>query len=542
MAESTTYHNALQIGAMLLEYRLESVLGAGGFGMTYLGWDTNLEKHVAIKEYLPTDLAVRALDGSVVPITTELKYNYQWGLDRFILEARTLAKFSHPHIVRVNRYFEAHGTGYMVMDYEKGESLNQILKSDRPLDETRLKGILMPLLDGLQAVHSAGFLHRDIKPANIFVRESGSPVLIDFGASRQALGGATKSITSVLTPGYAPLEQYSSDGNQGPWTDIYAMAGVLYRAFANDNPPDAVSRLKADAVPAKLSALRGRVSEPMLRSVEWALTLDEKQRPQNILEWRRALEGAAPAPVLARTAVQSAPTLRPGAMQSAPSQPFPRTQAAYETRRSTLPPEEPGTNWRWSGIVAAVLVAVAVVVVFNKHRTAKEREQEEAAKIQAERAAEIRNDLEHSAAERQRAEEEVRRLATPPSGPIVMDPQPPPPAAEAPAQPPKPAVAVEPPPPPAPPVRERPGRDRDERPGPFEDKMDKMRVAEQEFRSADTNGDGYLTPDEVRGRFPVLEREFRRVDADGDGRLSPQEIMQFKRMQAGEPPPFRKKQ
>ena len=129
MTESPTYQNALQTGSMLLEYRLESVLGVGGFGMTYLAWDTNLEKHVAIKEYLPAELAVRALDGSVVPITTEFKYNYTWGLERFILEARTLAKFSHPHIVRVNRYFEANGTGYMVMDYEKGLSLNQILKA-----------------------------------------------------------------------------------------------------------------------------------------------------------------------------------------------------------------------------------------------------------------------------------------------------------------------------------------------------------------------------------------------------------------------------
>ena len=539
MAESTTYNNALQIGAMLLEYRLKSVLGAGGFGMTYLGWDTNLEKHVAIKEYLPTDLAVRALDGSVVPITTELKYNYQWGLDRFILEARTLAKFSHPHIVRVNRYFEAHGTGYMVMDYEKGESLNQILKSDRPLDEARLKGILMPLLDGLQAVHSVGFLHRDIKPANIFVRENGSPVLIDFGASRQALGGATRSITSVLTPGYAPLEQYSSDGNQGPWTDIYAMAGVLYRVLANDNPPDAVSRLKADVVPARLSALRGRVSEPVLRSVEWALTLDEKQRPQSIPEWRRALEGAAPVPVVSGATAQSAPTLRPGAMPSAPSQLFPKTQATYDSRRTTHPPsEESDTGWSWTGIVAAVLVAVAVFTVFGKHRTAKEREQEEAAKLQVERAAEIRKDLEQSAAERQRAEEEVRRLAAPPSGPVVMDPQSPGPAAETPTLSPKPALAVEPQQPPAPPLRERPGRDRDERPGPLDDKM---RMAEQEFRNADINGDGYLTPEEVRGRFPFLEREFRRVDANGDGRISPQELVQFRRLQAGELPPFKKK-
>jgi len=536
MSQTTTYHNALPMGSMLLEYRLESVLGAGGFGMTYLGWDTNLEKHVAIKEYLPTDLAVRALDGSVVPITTEFKFNYQWGLERFILEARTLAKFSHPHIVRVNRYFEANATGYMVMDYEKGESLNQILRSDHPPDEARLKGILMPLLDGLQAVHAAGFLHRDIKPANIFVRDNGSPVLIDFGASRQAVSGATKSITSVLTPGYAPLEQYSGDGNQGPWTDIYAMAGVFFRAVANDNPPDAVSRLKSDTVPGKLSDLRGRVSEPLLRSLEWAMRLDEHERPQSVPEWKRALEGAVPPPVASRSTVQSAPTLRPGAVPSIPSQTITKTQSAYNSRRMP-PPEEPESGWRLRGIVAAVLVAAAVAGIFYKHRVAKEREQEQAAKLQAERAAEISKDLEHSAAERQRAEDEVRRLAAPSSGAVVPESQPPGPAAEPPPT--RPAPVAEQPQPPVPMLRERPGRDRDERPGLPEDKMDKQRVEEQEFRSADLNGDGYLTPEEVRGRFPMVEREFRRVDTDGDGRISLQEFQQFRRMR-GELP-FRKK-
>ena len=533
MTETTTYRNALQLASMLLEYRLESVLGAGGFGMTYLGWDTHLEKHVAIKEYLPTDLAVRALDGSIVPITTEFKYNYQWGLERFILEARTLAKFSHPHIVRVNRYFETNGTGYMVMDYEKGESLNQMLKRGQLPDEAKLKGILMPLLDGLQAVHAAGFLHRDIKPSNIFVRESGSPVLIDFGASRQAVGGATKSLTSVLTPGYAPLEQYTGDGNQGPWSDIYAMAGVLYRALSQDNPPDAVSRMKADTVAGKLAMLRGRVSEPFLRAVEWALMLDEKQRPQSVDEWRRALQGATTAPVTSRPGAQSAPTVRPGvavapAATAAPAQSMPRT----EPRRVTRPPQEPKSGWRWVGIGALALVVVFAASAWNKQRQAERRaaeqlaveqraaKQQEAERLAKERRAAERLRLEEREArareaerrameretELRRADEERSRQRSAGAGPVdVREDHRPPPEA----------------------WRERPPRARDERPSPG-DYDEPRRRAEADFRSADRNGDGYLNREEVVGR-PLLVKEFHRIDTNGDGHVSPEEFMRFRK-------------
>jgi serine/threonine protein kinase len=417
-----------------------------------------------------------------VPITTELQHDYQWGLERFILEARTLAKFSHPHIVRVNRYFEANGTGYMVMDYEKGESLNQMLKRGLQPDEARLKSILMPLLDGLEAVHATGFLHRDIKPSNIFVRESGSPVLIDFGAARHAIGGVTKSLTSVLTPGYAPLEQYSSNGHQGPWSDIYAMAGVLYRALVNDNPPDAVSRMKGDTLPGKLALARGRVSEPFLRAIEWALALDEKQRPQSIPDWKRALQGQAAAPATTRWVPQSAPTV-------VPAQPLPKTQPAPAARRSVpQSPEKSGSGWRWVGIAAVLLVAVLAVSAWNKQRSAQ--------------------------------------TLAPGASPS--------PEAKAPKPRPKPAAGEQPSADPRETSRARPERERTDRPGDTQrPALEEFRKkVAQEFKSADRNSDGYLSRDEVQSRFPLMEREFGRVDADGDDRISPEEFWRMRRFQA----------
>ena len=293
MVEILNYRNALPLGSMLLEYRLESVLGSGGFGMTYLAYDTNLELKVAIKEYLPTELAVRALDGCIVPVSSGTEYNYKWGLDRFLQEARVLAKFSHPNIVTVGRYFEANGTAYMVMNYESGVSLSQMLKRIAAPDEELLLRIILPLLDGLHAVHMAGFLHRDIKPSNIFIRDTGVPVLLDFGAARLAIGTSTHTITSILTPGYAPLEQYSKDGNQGAWTDIYSLAAVCYRAVMGDNPPDVVTRLKDDPVIKALIEQRSRFTTGFLHAINRGLEVDEKKRPQSVPEWKAMFTGEA---------------------------------------------------------------------------------------------------------------------------------------------------------------------------------------------------------------------------------------------------------
>ena len=309
MVEILNYRNALPLGSMLLEYRLESVLGAGGFGMTYLGYDTHLELKVAIKEYLPIELAVRALDGCIVPVSSGTEHNYKWGLDRFLQEARLLAKFIHPNIVAVTRYFEANGTAYMVMNYESGLSLNQMLRRIPQPDEQLLMRILMPLLDGLHAVHEAGFLHRDIKPSNLFIRDTGVPVLLDFGAARLATGGTTRTMTSILTPGYAPLEQYSKDGNQGPWTDIYSLSAVLYRAVVGDNPPDVVTRLTDDPVLATLNTARDRFTTGFLHGINRGLEVDEKKRPQTVPEWKAMFTGEAyVAPALSPVAAVLAST------------------------------------------------------------------------------------------------------------------------------------------------------------------------------------------------------------------------------------------
>ena len=297
----TTYehpYNALPQGHPLAEYELVRVLGRpGGFGITYLGYDDNLDRAFAIKEYLPSDFATRTTNHSVVPQADDVRGDFQWGLDRFLDEAKTLARFPHPHIVEVYRYFEEHGTAYIVMEYVEGETLSAYIERKGMLSEAELKGILYPLLDALAVVHGANFLHRDIKPDNIVIRdEDDSPVLLDFGAARQAIGARSRSLSVLLTPGYAPIEQYSERGNQGPWTDVYALGAVCYQALTGQVPEVATDRTRNDPLIPVSRRCAGQASVGFLSAIDAALSVYREDRPQSVAEWREALEPSPPSP------------------------------------------------------------------------------------------------------------------------------------------------------------------------------------------------------------------------------------------------------
>ena len=292
---------ALAAGIALAEYRIESLLGVGGFGMTYLATDRNLNLKVALKEYLPSGIAARGDDSSIRPVDGESAQTFEWGKQRFLDESRTLASFRHPSIVRVMRFFEANATAYMVMEFVEGQSLPGWAAARRPLGQEAVMGVVAPLLEGLKIVHEAGYLHRDIKPENIYMRADGSPVLLDFGSARQTLQQA--ELTAIVSAGWAPFEQYHSAGKQGPWSDLYAVGGVLYWLITGEKPVEAMARVREDKlVPAAKAAPAGAYSGDFLAAVDWALRVHEGERPQSVAEFRQRLGGSSPAERTVRVA------------------------------------------------------------------------------------------------------------------------------------------------------------------------------------------------------------------------------------------------
>src|SRR5262245_14278338 len=339
---------SLPAGHRLQEYRIDKLLGVGGFGLTYLATDANLNLKVALKEYLPGDIALRGPDQTIGPRSDDTAETFGWGKQRFLDESRTLASFRHPNIVRVMRFFEANGTAYMVMEFVEGAPLGEWVKARRPIVEAQCAAMAGPLLDGLEVVHKAGFLHRDIKPNNIYIREDGSPVLLDFGSARQR----SSELTAVVTPGYAPFEQYHTQGNQGPWSDLYALSGVLYWMVTGNPPAEAAARVREDKMPSALTVGdHNRFRPDFLKAIDWALAPFEDKRPQTVGEWRARLLAAPP--------------------KSAPAEP--KTERIPPAPPKTILAFEPGLLARLEQALAQHVGPIAPVVVKNAAKKAKDQ-------------------------------------------------------------------------------------------------------------------------------------------------------------------------
>ena len=347
--------DALAPGTVLEGYRFDAILGAGGFGITYLATEVLIDRLVAIKEFMPSGIAHREPNRATVrPLSAGFAKDFAWGLGRFRDEAKTLVALRHPNIVCVNHYFEANATGYLVMEYERGKSLGQLLQPDLTLEESEIEEFVFPLLKGLAYVHSRGFLHRDIKPDNIFIRDDGTTVLLDFGTARQALVERSKSLTAIVTPGYAPMEQYESGDKQGPWTDLYAVGAALYRCVTGERPPDAPARVAArfrgdpDPIMPVATAARGTYSASLLAAIEWALALDARTRPQDCNAFAARLKGRTPLPD------QASETLAAGAVPP----PKPRQVTVVATARETLETPAPRRRRRGLWMAAAAMAAL----------------------------------------------------------------------------------------------------------------------------------------------------------------------------------------
>ena len=321
---------ALPTGHRLKEYSLDGVLGSGGFGITYLATDRNLKCHVAIKEYLPSDQAMRTDGTTLEPRPSVPVEAFQLGLSRFLDEARALATFNHPNIVRVLRFFKENGTGYMVMELVTGLPLREWVKQHRPLSEAQLLAIIRPLLDGLRMIHAAGFVHRDIKPGNVHMRTDTHPVLLDFGAARQLMKRNGRELTAIVTPGYAAFEQYHTQGNQGPWTDLYSVAALMYGLVTGQRPVEAPARIRSDPLVSALDAAdRTLYSETLLRAIDWGLAPEEERRPQSVDEFAAKLPSSAPS-IAAAAERPAAPTYASSGPSSGPPSLDPRVLGQIE--------------------------------------------------------------------------------------------------------------------------------------------------------------------------------------------------------------------
>jgi hypothetical protein len=295
----------LPAGTRLDEFEILRPLGVGGFGIVYLALDRSLLRQVALKEFMPAELATRSPDGIVGPRSPQCAEPFRRSLESFFNEARLLAPFNHPALVRVHRFWKANGTAYMAMQYCPGVTLMEARRRMRtPPDEAWLRALVEPILDALERLHRAGVFHRDISPDNILMLPNGRPILLDFGSARRVAGAGSRSLTAVLKPNFAPVEQYGDAAGmaQGPWTDLYALGATIHFMLTGEAPTPAVMRVVND-VRKPLAAARGsafpRVSARFLAAIDWTAAIAPKDRPQSVAALREALgddEPHAPRP------------------------------------------------------------------------------------------------------------------------------------------------------------------------------------------------------------------------------------------------------
>ena len=280
---------ALPPGFQLDQYRIERQLSLGGFSIVYLARDAH-GMAVAIKEYLPNSLALRKEGETEPQVSEEHRLAFRYGMKCFFEEGRSLAKLMHPNVVRVLNFFRANGTVYMVMQFERGRTLHDYIRKHRgEVKEMLIRAVFARMLNGLREVHAHKLMHLDIKPSNIYLRNDGTPVLLDFGAARQTLMSDQPVLKPMYTPGYAAPEQYEKGAQIGPWTDIYSVGASLHACIVGSPPPRADERTQQDTLQPVVKTQAGRYSRQLLELTDWCLHLDPQQRPPSVYALQKAL-------------------------------------------------------------------------------------------------------------------------------------------------------------------------------------------------------------------------------------------------------------
>src|SRR5450432_765116 len=312
VAASGIEHDALPAGTRFGEFEILRVLGVGGFGIVYLAKDHSLEREVALKEYMPASLAARGAGPQITVRSSSFAETYAIGLRSFVNEARLLARFDHPSLVKVYRFWEDNATAYMVIPFLQGVTLRDTRRGmTHPPDEAWTRSVIQPILSALELLHREGVYHRDIAPDNILLPREGPPVLLDFGAARRVNSARTHSLTAILKPSYAPIEQYAemTQLRQGPWTDLYALGAVVHYLLFGVPPAPATARAVQDDADAIESRSVPGVSPRFLEAMSWMLAIRPNQRPQNGEQLRAVLDGSAQIPPRGRPGITIPPNI-----------------------------------------------------------------------------------------------------------------------------------------------------------------------------------------------------------------------------------------